>query len=79
VLENSARLLDCYTREPSYEVRKLCAVFEVLKEGGDGHTSTTKYPSATHFLRITFYGRARRPIVHGLTLDLLHTTFQHGN
>ena len=64
MLENRANLLKRNTRKPFDELRYQGTVFEVLKQGGNGHASSAENPSPAHAFRIPLDGGTRGPINH---------------
>ena len=72
MLQYGAYLLNGDAGKPFNELRYERAIFEVLEEGGDRHSSAVKHPSPAHALRIAFDSRACRPINHELN-DTTHT------
>ena len=65
MLQYGANLLNSNAGKPLNELRYERAVFEVLEERRNRHSSTAKHPGPTHALRIAFDGRACGPINHG--------------
>lgn len=75
MLQHRTSLLYGNAREPADEVRQLCPVFKVLKEGGYRHASAAEDPSPTHLLGVSINGWAGRPIVHAVILDFRQAGF----
>ena len=57
MLEHGANLFERDAGEPLYELRNLCAVFEILKEGGNRHARAAEHPRSTDSLGIAFDSR----------------------
>ena len=68
MLQHRTSLLYGDAGEPSDEVRQLCPVFKVLKEGGYRHAGAAKTPCAADLLGVSINGWTGRPIVHVVIL-----------
>ena len=55
MLEYSANLLERDAWKPFDELPHRRSVFEIFKEGSDGHTSSAEHPDATDAIRVTLY------------------------
>ena len=64
VFEHGANLFQRDAGKPLHKLANLRAVLKVLKQRGNGHTRTAKYPSSADPLGLPFNSGATRPINH---------------
>ncbi len=69
VFQYRTGLLATDARKPLKKISELRPILQVLKQGSDGHPSTSKHPSSADSLRITFDCRTCGPIDHTRILE----------
>jgi hypothetical protein len=64
MFEDRANLFERDARKPLDDLGQRGALFEILEEGRDGHTSTSEHPRSAHALRMPLHSGTRRPVNH---------------
>ena len=74
VIENRTDLMERHSGKPLDKLRHRSAVFEILKQRGDGNTCPAKNPGTTNTFRIALNCRTPRPIDHEEIVPLCRET-----